>query len=585
MAQRSRFWDGTTIGDATVAPYDAGTEFSEVMTAVAGLTSDPNKGGVVSTISVSMFTATTLRIGAFEALVYGAWYQNDANIDITVPTPAAATRIDTVVLRKNWAAQTVRVFVINGTEGGSAPALVQTPGVTWDVPIATLSTTTGGVTTITPNSARADFWYRTAPGIIKTDNSAIIQTPFQVNPLTTRSVGVTDAEMVTFDSNEILKYSAAYFEDISWTAANPSRGTMIAFGTDQIYTGLPNGGRFALAAIKSVNLNPGGNPIGALQFWANDSANNRQRKTAVLDSGGQFTLTTKSSRGFVVGDVTGGGQPAQQRYIAVNDYAKGGSGSFSADTCIEFCAPNPNSMGIDFHVPNVAKWGGLYMIGAGNVYLGADIGWGAPALYMGGTSFNFGFGRLRAPGGSTPIIDGQAGGFLLLGGGHSGGNAISVAPHQHNAIHLGWGDRGWALVHSVGGVVLDSLEEHKQNFVPLNPAECAEAVLNTDWLAFEYKPPEDQEMPARLKEMDDDAWERFQADYVRMQEEAALSRRQRGYALGSDRFRVHPLFGMANRKTAGPQSDLATVACALQAALKRIDEQQAQLDALREKVN
>lgn len=171
MVQRSRFWDGTSVGDATVAPYDAGTEFAEVMIGVAGMSSDPNKGGVLTSLSASMFVPGTLRVGPFEALVYGTWYQNDANTDFVIATPAAATRIDTVVLRKSWAAQTVRILILSGVEGGSAPPLVQTVGVTWDIPIARVSTTTGGVSTVTPTSYRADMWYRTSAASIRTDSN------------------------------------------------------------------------------------------------------------------------------------------------------------------------------------------------------------------------------------------------------------------------------------------------------------------------------------------------------------------------------------------------------------------------------
>lgn len=153
MAERSRFWDGTTLGDATVAPYDAATEFSEVMMAISGTDGYTNRGVMLGSASgalqSSIPVAGTLRVAAGAALVYGAWYDNTANVDITVPTPSVSTRIDRIVLRKSWAAQTVRITRIAGAEGGAAPALVQTAGTTWDLPLCQVSTTTGGVNTIT----------------------------------------------------------------------------------------------------------------------------------------------------------------------------------------------------------------------------------------------------------------------------------------------------------------------------------------------------------------------------------------------------------------------------------------------------
>jgi hypothetical protein len=153
MVQISRFWDGTTLGDATVAPYDAGTEFSEVMSAIAGASATPNKGGVIKSLvgelSISSPSAGTVRVGVGEAMVYGAWYKSDTNVDHTFATPAAAARTDRIILRKSWATQTVRQMVVVGAEGGSVPTLTQIVGDTWDVPIAQIAVATNGTITIT----------------------------------------------------------------------------------------------------------------------------------------------------------------------------------------------------------------------------------------------------------------------------------------------------------------------------------------------------------------------------------------------------------------------------------------------------
>lgn len=154
MTEISKFWNGTTVGDAaTEAPYDAPTEFALVLAALAVSMGDANKGGVwiddLSELAATNPSSTTVRIASGRALVYGNWYENTANVDTTPAAPAASTRIDRYVLRKDWAAQTVRITRIAGTEGGGAPALVQSAGVTWDYPIAQASTTTGGVVTLT----------------------------------------------------------------------------------------------------------------------------------------------------------------------------------------------------------------------------------------------------------------------------------------------------------------------------------------------------------------------------------------------------------------------------------------------------
>jgi hypothetical protein len=54
-----------------------------------------------------------------------------------------------VVLRKLWAAQTVRIVILTGVEGGGVPALTQTEGVQWEIPLAQVSITVVPAITIT----------------------------------------------------------------------------------------------------------------------------------------------------------------------------------------------------------------------------------------------------------------------------------------------------------------------------------------------------------------------------------------------------------------------------------------------------
>ena len=83
------------------------------------------------------------------ALVDGKLYRNDASLDLDVSTPSSSNRKDRLVLRKDWAAQTVRAVVIEGTEGsGSFPSITQTDGTTWDFIIAEWTIDTGGNITI-----------------------------------------------------------------------------------------------------------------------------------------------------------------------------------------------------------------------------------------------------------------------------------------------------------------------------------------------------------------------------------------------------------------------------------------------------
>jgi hypothetical protein len=139
MTERSRPWDGTTTGDATEAPYDAATEWAKIRASMVGADQLTNVGGVYPSVLNELAvsgSATPAVVATGRADVYGTWYENDASLNVVIPTPAVSDRIDRIVLRKSWASQTVRVTRIAGVEGGAAPALTQNAGVTWDVPLA-----------------------------------------------------------------------------------------------------------------------------------------------------------------------------------------------------------------------------------------------------------------------------------------------------------------------------------------------------------------------------------------------------------------------------------------------------------------
>lgn len=149
MTETSLPWGGTVTGDATLAPY-SDDEWSDMWRKL--FTADRIIHGVLRTyaneLAVSGATSPVAVATGF-ALVDGKVYENDAQVDVAVPTPGGATRIDRIVLRKDFAAQTIRITRIAGAEGGGAPAITQNDGVTWDVQLARVSITTAGTITVT----------------------------------------------------------------------------------------------------------------------------------------------------------------------------------------------------------------------------------------------------------------------------------------------------------------------------------------------------------------------------------------------------------------------------------------------------
>lgn len=119
--ERSAFWDGTFVGDA--GPYSKNI-FNEIYgTTVTG---DRRNQGVImipgeTNLSVSNPNDATMRVSAGTAIVDGTWYNNSADLDLTIPTfvggTSASTRIDTVSLEKDYVAQTVRAVIVGGRVG------------------------------------------------------------------------------------------------------------------------------------------------------------------------------------------------------------------------------------------------------------------------------------------------------------------------------------------------------------------------------------------------------------------------------------------------------------------------------------
>lgn len=151
MTQTSYFWNGTT-GDASAAPWNE-DEFSDILRMLFLYEEDSEGiiGGYGNMLTVSNPVGTTIRVGTGAALVYSRFYENTANLDFVRSAPGSNTDWYRWVIRVNWSAKTVRSTFIgpNNAVGPSYPALTRTYGVTWEIPLADVSITSGGVVTIT----------------------------------------------------------------------------------------------------------------------------------------------------------------------------------------------------------------------------------------------------------------------------------------------------------------------------------------------------------------------------------------------------------------------------------------------------
>jgi hypothetical protein len=88
------------------------------------------------------------------AIDYGFFYESDAAVNVACPNNSTVK----VVARCSWAAQTVRLTQV--------AALVQNPGVTYDIPLAEVTTVAGAITLITDEREYCEFPTELLPDIV-----------------------------------------------------------------------------------------------------------------------------------------------------------------------------------------------------------------------------------------------------------------------------------------------------------------------------------------------------------------------------------------------------------------------------------
>lgn len=159
MAENSIFWDtNVAVGDGSASyTMDEIVENWLRYTMLRGAeTSEGVLAGILNQLAVTG-TSSPVQVDTGAAYVYGFPYFNTTAVNVTVPTPTTNTRIDTIVLRASWSAQTVRIARVAGVEGAGVPTLTQNGGTTWELPLADVSITTGGVIMVTDRRGYAHF--------------------------------------------------------------------------------------------------------------------------------------------------------------------------------------------------------------------------------------------------------------------------------------------------------------------------------------------------------------------------------------------------------------------------------------------
>jgi hypothetical protein len=147
MAELSLFWDGSTVGDH--GPYADNDLMDTYFRAI--LNGTGNEGVLNNWLNQLVYSfpaANTVRVATGGAIVYGLWYENDANVDVNIPN---GPRTDLIVVRRDWAAQTARITRIPGP----GAVVTQVAGATWDIPLYTVDV--DGVGAVVLNTDLRDY--------------------------------------------------------------------------------------------------------------------------------------------------------------------------------------------------------------------------------------------------------------------------------------------------------------------------------------------------------------------------------------------------------------------------------------------
>lgn len=206
MPERSQFWTTGTSGDGAAAITEAQTtEFFMDLWSTDQEATEGVLAGVDSQLAVTG-SSSPVSVASGAAIVEGYYYKNTSTVSVTIPTPSVATRIDRIVLRADHSAKTVRVTRIAGVEGGGAPAITQVAGTTWDIKLAQVSITTGGVITVTDER---DYCHLAIAPIYRRQGGSA--TDWSIHGTTTYIPGVARKQIGI----------------AQWTGASASTGTLV----------------------------------------------------------------------------------------------------------------------------------------------------------------------------------------------------------------------------------------------------------------------------------------------------------------------------------------------------------------------
>lgn len=148
MAEESYLWDNPGTGDSPALGYGHTEFMTEMWRMILNGTGDQGVlKGWLNELEVTDGGALNAAVDTGGAITYGFWYESDTAATVAIANNAT----EWVVVRCSWAAQTARLAAI--APGG----FTQTAGVTWDIPLAQVTTVAGAITLIVDTRDFCEF--------------------------------------------------------------------------------------------------------------------------------------------------------------------------------------------------------------------------------------------------------------------------------------------------------------------------------------------------------------------------------------------------------------------------------------------
>ncbi|RPJ40046.1 MAG: hypothetical protein EHM35_00120 [Planctomycetaceae bacterium] len=159
MPETSYLWDNPGTGDSPAGGYGNDELCQGIFRMLFNGTGDQGVlRGWLNDLEVTDGGGLDADVDTGAALCYGVWYESDAAETVALPNNSTVH----VVVRASWATQTARLAQV--------AALTQTPGATYDIPLAEVTTVGGAITVITDERDYCEYSTALWPFTVEADN-------------------------------------------------------------------------------------------------------------------------------------------------------------------------------------------------------------------------------------------------------------------------------------------------------------------------------------------------------------------------------------------------------------------------------